>query len=73
MSRILLHPCRDAFVVVIRSGGFRAAAFFAMTPAAPEALDHRLFSATPPAKAGAARFRSRRYFAPRRTFPLGAQ
>jgi hypothetical protein len=27
---------------VIRSGGVRAATFSAMTPVAPEALDHRL-------------------------------
>ena len=43
---MILHPCRDAFVGVIRSGGFRAASFFAVTPVGPEALDHRLFSRT---------------------------
>ena len=46
MSQLTPHPCRDASVGVIRSGGFRAASFFATTPVAPEALDHRLSSRT---------------------------
>ena len=37
-----LHPCRDASVAVIRTGGFRAASCSAMTAVGPEALDHRL-------------------------------
>src|SRR5205807_4107230 len=70
-SHLILHPCRDASFAVIRSGGFRAASFFAMTPSGPEALDHRLFSSTPPAKAGAPRFRSQSSSAPRRPSPGG--
>jgi hypothetical protein len=40
---LIPHPCQDASLALIRSGGVRAATFIAMTPVAPEALDHRLF------------------------------
>ena len=45
-SRNASHPCRGAVFVRAGSGGFRAATFFATTPASREALDHRLFSCT---------------------------
>src|SRR5258706_2788065 len=69
--RTIPHPSGMRLLLCLRSGGVRAASLFVMTPACPEALDHRLMASTPPAKGGVTRFRSQRSSAHGDIFTLG--
>src|SRR5258707_1313207 len=60
LPRVEPAPPRGAGGRGHNTGGFRAATFFATTPASREALDHRLFSSTPSAWPGAAAFPRRK-------------